>query len=300
MRHRVGILATSGTHPARVPGRRPGAGGPLAARAGTGPKSKLSLDSHWCHPGRSASHKWDALNSGRDVPECAQAEHRSQGTRTPCHAPSGEPQPMSKHETPMIQRYWQQTGGTLFEEYLAVPRGKGIGRRLIDAVIIVDGVREIALRGKKPVSLDGHDVIVVQAKANRLGMYLMGQALFSRLLIERQHALRTIALCAVDDTVLRPLAERFGIEVVVDTAGAAETLADTTPECAGQAWDQPVRTDQHPYDVRKSSERGGDGGNSAAYLVARLKRDAPEICDRSAFSGQWDIPLAQLDTRGDT
>jgi hypothetical protein len=117
-------------------------------------------------------------------------------------------------------------------------------------------------------------------------MYLMGQALFSRLLIERQHALRTIrtiALCAVDDTVLRPLAERFGIEVVVDTAGAAETLADTTPECAGQAWDQPVRTDQHPYDVRKSSERGGDGGNSAAYLVARLKRDAPEICDRSAF-----------------
>jgi hypothetical protein len=69
---------------------------------------------------------------------------------------------MSKHETPMIQRYWQQTGGTLFEEYLAVPRGKGIGRRLIDAVIIVDGVREIALRGKKPVSLDGHDVIVVQ------------------------------------------------------------------------------------------------------------------------------------------
>jgi hypothetical protein len=63
----------------------------------------------------------------------------------------------------------------------------------------------------------------VQAQAHRLGMYLMGQALFSRVLIEERFAprsVRTVALCAIDDAVLRPIAERYGIEVVVDDAAA--------------------------------------------------------------------------------
>jgi hypothetical protein len=54
-------------------------------------------------------------------------------------------------------------------------------------------------------------------------MYLLGQALFSRLLIEDRFAprsVRTVALCAADDAVLRPLAVRFGIEVVVDDLAA--------------------------------------------------------------------------------
>jgi hypothetical protein len=47
----------------------------------------------------------------------------------------------------------------------------------------------------------------------------LGQALFSRELIKDRFApksIRTVALCAADDAALRPLAERFGIEVVVD------------------------------------------------------------------------------------
>jgi hypothetical protein len=73
------------------------------------------------------------------------------------------------------------------------------------------------------VSLDGHDLIIVQAKAHRLGMYLMGQALFSRVLIKRRFKprfVRTVALCAIDDLVLRPIAERYGIQVVVDDRAA--------------------------------------------------------------------------------
>lgn len=125
---------------------------------------------------------------------------------------------MSKLETPMTRRYWERVGGTLLEEYPAVRRRPGVGRRLVDAIIIVDGDHRIASPGERSC-LDGHDLIVVQTKADRLGMYLLRQALFSRVLIEDRFApksVRTVALCAIDDAVLRPIAERYGIEVVVD------------------------------------------------------------------------------------
>lgn len=100
------------------------------------------------------------------------------------------------------------------------PTHPGFGKRLIDAVIIADGDHRIASPGER-VSPDGHDLIVVQTKAYRLGMYLMGQALFSRVLIEDRfnpRSIRTVALCSIDDAVLRPIAERYGIEVVDDPA----------------------------------------------------------------------------------
>ncbi len=68
------------------------------------------------------------------------------------------------------------------------------------------------------VSLADQDVIVVQAKASRLGMYLMGQALFSAELVKRfnPRTIRSIALCYEDDSVLRPLLNPFPhVEVIV-------------------------------------------------------------------------------------
>jgi hypothetical protein len=126
---------------------------------------------------------------------------------------------MSKLETPMTRRYWARVGGTLLEEYQVVPRRPGVGRRVVDALIVVDGQQRVASPGER-VNLDGHDLIIVQAKASRLGMYLMGQALFSRELIKelgvKSRSIRTVALCSADDAVLRPIAGRYGIEVVVD------------------------------------------------------------------------------------
>ena len=125
---------------------------------------------------------------------------------------------MSSRETPLIHRYWKRVGGTLLQEFLVVSRRPGVGRRSVDAVIILDGDYRIASPEER-LSLDEHDLIVVQAKANRLGMSLMGQALFSGELIKNHFTPRTIrnvALCAFDDTVLRPLAERYGIDIVVD------------------------------------------------------------------------------------
>jgi hypothetical protein len=78
--------------------------------------------------------------------------------------------------------------------------------------------RRVALTA---LDVAGEDIIVVRAKANRLGMYLMGQALFSRELMKplRPASIRTVAQCAKNDSVLRPLAEEYGIEVVVDEPG---------------------------------------------------------------------------------
>jgi hypothetical protein len=60
-------------------------------------------------------------------------------------------------------------------------------------------------------TLKDHNVIVVQTKASRMGMYLMGQALFSARLTLRCGAksVRSILLCTAPDSVLLPLLKDF-------------------------------------------------------------------------------------------
>lgn len=123
---------------------------------------------------------------------------------------------MSKHETPITLWYWQQVGGTLIEEFCAVRRSKTCERRLLDAVIIKGGP---ALRARQSeVSVEGKDIIVVQTKAERLGMNLMGQVFFSAQLMRsfNPRSVESVALVLQDDTVLRPLLEQYsGMRVVV-------------------------------------------------------------------------------------
>lgn len=123
---------------------------------------------------------------------------------------------MSKHETPMTRWYWQQVGGTLVEEFVAVKRSSACGVRILDGVIIRDGEFRIAKQSE--VSVEGKDIVVIQTKAGRLGMYLMGQAFFSAQLIKRfnPRSVTSVALCSRDDTVLRPLFEQYpNMKVVV-------------------------------------------------------------------------------------
>lgn len=69
------------------------------------------------------------------------------------------------------------------------------------------------------VTLDGKDISLVQAKASRLGVYVLGQAVFSPKLIRRNHdpsSIRSIALVNENDSVLAPLLDDFPkVEVVV-------------------------------------------------------------------------------------
>ncbi len=116
---------------------------------------------------------------------------------------------MSKHETPMTRLFWETVGGLLAEEFCLVRRGQSCGTRLADAVILPNRDKRIVEPGER-IDLTGEHVIVVQAKASRLGMYLMGQTLFSAELLRSQFrpaSVEAVALCLKDDSVLRPLLE---------------------------------------------------------------------------------------------
>jgi len=123
---------------------------------------------------------------------------------------------MSKHETQMTRWYWKQIGGTLVEEFIVVHGSVDHGKRVLDAIILPSG--EFRIAKQYEVSIEMKDVVVVQTKARRLGMGLLGQALFSAQLVQRFHprSVLTIALCSKDDAVLRPLFEQYpGMKVVV-------------------------------------------------------------------------------------
>ena len=114
---------------------------------------------------------------------------------------------MSKHETPMILEYWERIGGALIEEFQLVKGDAESGPRRADAVIVLGEERKRLPKGQRAVNIEGKDVIVIQAKAQRLGMYVMGQGVFSLRLIERfkPKSAQSVILCIDGDATLMPL-----------------------------------------------------------------------------------------------
>src|SRR5256884_6955952 len=127
---------------------------------------------------------------------------------------SGKEEPMSKLETPMTEAFWQRhANGAYLPEYCLVRRSKDIdcGSRLADAVILPDKPHGRGSIREYP-TLKDLNVIVVQTKAERMGMYLMGQAVFSAQLVKvhRQAAsVRSILLCTRVDNVLLPFLKSY-------------------------------------------------------------------------------------------
>ena len=118
---------------------------------------------------------------------------------------------MSKHETPMTEGFWESNARGLFiAEYPLVQRGADRGLRCVDGLILPD---EPHGRGKwlDYASLSGRRVVVIQTKTGRMGMYLMGQALFSARLARASGAssVRSILLCHEADGALLPLLKPF-------------------------------------------------------------------------------------------
>lgn len=132
---------------------------------------------------------------------------------------------MSKHETPLTRWYWRQVGGLLIEEFPLVRGLKESAPRFLDGLIVFG--EETAISGNRDFPIEGRDVVAIQTKASRLGMYLMGQCVFSLELVKRLNprSARSVALCTADDSVLRPMLEAFeGCEVVVFSGDRRELL----------------------------------------------------------------------------
>ena len=93
--------------------------------------------------------------------------------------------------------------------------------RLVDALVLPDRETRIAARGEPIHLAEGERAVLVQTKDSRLGMYLMGQTLFSAELLRRRFptaAIESIALCTQDDDVLVAFQERSYIESKTDVA----------------------------------------------------------------------------------
>ena len=122
---------------------------------------------------------------------------------------------MSKKETPLTRRYWQSVGGALIEEFPAVQRTESSAQRLLDGVIVLGENK--ALVKHSDVDIKGKDIIVIQTKASRLGMSLMGQAIISAKLMEKfePRSIRSVAICTAGDKVLEALLPEYGIELVI-------------------------------------------------------------------------------------
>ena len=131
---------------------------------------------------------------------------------------------MSKHETPMTRWYWRTVNkrkGLLIEEFHAVKRDSSVGnnKRHIDGVIVLGEKAE--RRGPKKGDRElvmGKRVIVIQSKARRLGMSLIGQVVVSRELLKdlKAKVVKSVGVCCEDDKVLHQVLRRFKkCEVVV-------------------------------------------------------------------------------------
>lgn len=124
---------------------------------------------------------------------------------------------MSKNETWMTRRYWEGIGGLLIEEYLVVKQSPSNGPRRLDGLIIL-GEPKVTMHNI-PFEIQGRDVICIQTKKSRLGMNVMGQAFFSRMLLElySPKSVKSVILVSKNDSVLINLCKQYYIEVIVIT-----------------------------------------------------------------------------------
>jgi hypothetical protein len=136
---------------------------------------------------------------------------------------------VSKLETPITHWYWRQLGDLLVEEFCLVERSATCGGRWVDGLVLPQ--RETRRAGRRePIEIAPRErAVLLQTKAGRLGMYLMGQTLFSADLLRRRFpaaAIESVALCLRDDDVLRPLLEgHTGCRVVVVPLSTVKEMA---------------------------------------------------------------------------
>jgi len=92
---------------------------------------------------------------------------------------------------------------------------KTVGQRLVDGIIVL-GEKTSKQKGGS-FDIKDRDVIAIQTKSTRLGMYLMGQAYFTREILKRfnPNSIKTVAICGKGDAEMEALCKKENIEVVI-------------------------------------------------------------------------------------
>jgi len=127
--------------------------------------------------------------------------------------------------------------GKLIKEWMAVRGSKDgeahRGQRLIDGVFVLDEPEDSKLGSKD--ELRGRRVFVIQSKAKPLGMYLMGQVLFSMRILEKEGGAKVvgaIAVCHEEDALMSRLLK--------EEDGRCEVLVVPPPEKISDSFERPV------------------------------------------------------------
>jgi hypothetical protein len=123
---------------------------------------------------------------------------------------------MSRNEGWRTRAYWlDHCDGALYEEFPAIRSSKDCAKRLIDGLVLNGQPKEIKKFFQGMIK--GADITVIQTKSIRLGMYLMGQAYFSREIMRRfePRSIRTVAVCGKGDSEMKIICDQFDIGVWV-------------------------------------------------------------------------------------
>lgn len=135
---------------------------------------------------------------------------------------------MTKLETPILKRYWQETiGGTLILEFPFVNNTEQSHLRRADGLVLLDAPRRMlrwtqykAEEGTTVKEVvEGANIVVVQVKPHRLDLPLLGQTFFAVQLLQRFQpaSIRGVALCTENDQALREVFTAFpNMEVVIN------------------------------------------------------------------------------------
>ena len=136
----------------------------------------------------------------------------------------------NEKETRMLEWYWKEVGGTLCAEFSVATATQ----RRLDAVILPEGEYKEVNTDQMKKLLNGNAAIVVQAKADRLSMALMGQALFSPALVKREfkpRSIRSVALCRENHPNLESLLKSTALKSAAKKIGAGIPTVVKVPEC---------------------------------------------------------------------
>ena len=125
---------------------------------------------------------------------------------------------MSKNESNATEWYCKQLNGHTVYEFLAVQQNttENKSRRLVDAVVINPGSGYMKVKGAD-ASMGEQDVVIVQTKAKRLSMSVIGQALCSIELLKvfGPRSMKSVIVCKETDAALEPICDLYGLEVVL-------------------------------------------------------------------------------------
>lgn len=118
----------------------------------------------------------------------------------------------------MTVDFWRSLRqGTLILEYPLVSGESDSNRRAVDALIVLDGQFTQCAWAAAP-DLAGQRVMVVQTKAYRTDAALVGQAIFSPILLRRRHpaigAIESVLLSPAPEPALSDLLERHNVREV--------------------------------------------------------------------------------------